>query len=264
MAKRSAQFILILWCLTALFAPLLHLDSSTIDLNHILSSPNQTALLGTDELGRSILSRLIDGAYVSFLVAFMVVSISAIIGTLIGTITTYFGGIFETILVAIIDLFLAFPSLLLAIALAAILGPSIPHLIFALCIVGWVGYARLARAQVLSLKNREHIAAAQALGTRHWRIIWQHLLPLLIAPLIVEVTFGIAGMVIAEAGLSFLGLGVQPPQSSWGSMIKEGANFMLVAPHFVLAPGMALMLVVFSVNLLGDQLRDYLNVKTDV
>ncbi len=239
------------------------LDSVTIHLHQILAPPSQNLLLGADDLGRSVLMRLIDGAQISFVVAFSVVSVSAFFGTLIGTTASYFGGGWERLLVAIIDLFLAFPGILLAIAIAAILGPSIGHLIFALCIVGWVGYARLARAQVLSLKNRDHITAAKALGTAHWRIILQHLLPLLLAPLIVEATFGIAGMVIAEAGLSFLGLGIQPPDSSWGSMIKDGANFMLVAPHLVLVPGITLMLVVFSVNLLGDQLRDYLNVKTE-
>jgi len=262
MVKYFSIIVLTLWVLMTVFAGLLNLDSVTINLRQILQPPSFELILGADELGRGVFSRLIEGARISFMVAFTVVGISAFFGTLVGTIACYFGGKWEQFLVAVIDLFLAFPGILLAIAIAAILGPSIGHLILALCIVGWVGYARLARAQVLSLKNREHISAAKALGTSHWRIIGQHLLPLLLAPLIVEATFGIAGMVIAEAGLSFLGLGVQPPISSWGSMIKEGANFMLVAPHLVLAPGIALMLVVFSVNLLGDQLRDYLNVKS--
>jgi peptide/nickel transport system permease protein len=141
------------------------------------------------------------------------------------------------------------------------MGPGIGNLVLALCLVGWVGYARLARAQVLTLKQRDHVAAARALGTGRIRILLRHLLPLAAAPLIVEATFGVAGMVIAEAGLSFLGLGVQPPDASWGSMIRDGSRYMLVAPHLVLAPGLAIFLVVLAVNLLGDRLRDRLDVR---
>ena len=165
-------------------------------------------------------------------------------------------------IVRIVDIFLAFPGILLAIALAGILGPGIENVVIALAAVGWVGFARLARAQTLSLKNREHIQAAIALGCRLPRIVLRHLLPLLAAPLIVEATFGVAGAVIAEAGLSFLGLGVQPPAASWGSIIRDGTRYLLVAPHLVIAPGVALMLVVLSVNLLGDRLRDWMDVRT--
>ena len=151
---------------------------------------------------------------------------------------------------------------LLAIALVGLLGPGIGNLVFALTLVGWVGYARLARAQVLSVKGREHVLAARALGARTPRIVLRHLLPLISAPLLVEATFGVAAVVVAESGLSFLGLGVQPPDASWGSMIRDGVRYLLVAPHLVLAPGVALFLVVLSVNLLGDGLRDRLDVKT--
>jgi peptide/nickel transport system permease protein len=171
------------------------------------------------------------------------------------------GGWTDRVITKIIDVFLAFPGLLLAIALAAILGPGIENVVFALVVVGWVGYARLARAQTLSLRSREHVLAARALAVPTWLILFRHLVPLLLAPLGVEATFGIAGAVISEAGLSFLGLGVQPPDASWGSMIKEGTRYLLVAPHLVLAPGIALMLVVLAVNLIGDQWRDYLDVK---
>jgi peptide/nickel transport system permease protein len=142
-----------------------------------------------------------------------------------------------------------------------LLGPGIDNVVIALTTVGWVGYARLSRAQVLSLKHREHVQAAEALGNSKWRIIRKHLLPLMAAPLIIEATFGIAAVVIAEAGLSFLGLGVQPPQASWGAMIRDGTRYMLVAPHMVLAPGVALFAVVLSVNLLGDRLRDKLDIR---
>jgi len=163
--------------------------------------------------------------------------------------------------VRVIDVFLAFPGILLAIALAGILGPGIDNVVLALTTVGWVGFARLARAQTLSLKHREHVRAAVALGARGPRILVHHVLPLIAAPLIVEATFGVAAVIIGEAGLSFLGLGVQPPHASWGSIIQEGTRYMLVAPHLVVAPAVTLSLVVLSVNLLGDRLRDRLDVR---
>lgn len=253
--------ILFLWALAALLAPLLPLQPNQVDLPRILAAPGTGLWLGGDELGRSVLARLLLGARSSFLVAVGVVSISALAGSLLGTLAAYRGGFADQLLVRIIDVFLAFPGILLAIALAGVLGPGIQNLVIALSLVGWVGYARLARAQVLSLKHRDHIAAAVALGRTRFPIIRRHLLPLILAPLIVEATFGIAGIVIAEAGLSYLGLGVQPPAASWGSMIKEGAAYMLVAPHLVIAPGIAILLVVLAVNLVGDRLRDRLDVR---
>lgn len=253
--------ILLLWCLMALLGPLLPLEPNRIDLPHILAGPGVEHLLGSDDLGRPVLDRLLMGARTSFLVAFGVVLISGLVGTLVGAFAAYRGGVVDLLLVRIIDIFLAFPGILLAIALAGVMGPGIDNVIIALSIVGWVGYARLARAQVLSLKQRDHISAAIALGTGEMRILSHHLLPLIAAPLIVEATFGIAGMVIAEAGLSFLGLGVQPPEASWGSMVRDGTRYLLVAPHMVLAPGLAIMLVVLAVNLLGDRLRDWLDVR---
>ncbi len=253
--------ILMLWMLASIFGPLLPLFPDQIDLPNILAAPGIDNLFGNDELGRPVLDRLIMGARTSFLVALWVVVISATFGTLLGTFAGYSGGFIDLLLVRIIDIFLAFPGILLAIALAGVMGPGIDNVIIALSIVGWVGYARLARAQVLSLKHRDHISAAIALGQGRIPIVRKHLLPLIIAPLIIETTFGVAGVVIAEAGLSFLGLGVQPPSASWGSMIRDGARYMLVAPHLVLAPGACIMLVVLSINLLGDNLRDRLDVK---
>jgi len=174
------------------------------------------------------------------------------------------GGWADHVLVRVIDVFLAFPGILLAIALAGVLGPGLDNVIIALAAVGWVGYARLARAQVLVLKNSDQVVAARALGAKATRIIRSHLIPMISAPLIVEASFGFAGVVIAEAGLSFLGLGVQPPTASWGSMIREGTDYMLVAPHVVIAPGLALMTVVLAVNLLGDWLRDWMDVKSNI
>ncbi len=249
------------WALLALVAPWLPLTPDAVDLPGILAGPGPDSLLGNDDLGRSILDRLLVGARIAFVVSFGVVALSAAIGVLVGGIGAFAGGWIDLLLVRLIDVFLAFPGILLAIALAGILGPGIDNLILALSATGWVGYARLTRAQILALKERDHVLAARALGVGPGRILVRHLLPLALTPLIVEATFGIAGVVVAEAGLSFLGLGVQPPQASWGSMIREGVGYMLVAPHLVLAPGVAIALVVFSVNLLGDRLRDWLDVR---
>ena len=253
--------ILLAWAFFALFGNALGLQPNHIELSKILSTPGESALLGYDDLGRPLWDRLVAGAHTSFVVAILVVAVSLVIGTLIGTTSAYLGGWWDHVIVRIIDIFLAFPGILLAIALAGLLGPGIDNVVIALSAVGWVGFARLARAQVLSIKHREHVQAAVALGTKPPRIILRHLLPLISAPLIVEATFAVAGAVISEAGLSFLGLGVQPPEASWGSMIRDGAGYLLVAPHMVLVPGAAIMLVVLAVNLLGDHLRDWLDVR---
>jgi peptide/nickel transport system permease protein len=252
---------LVLWMVVALVGPWLPLTPNTVDLPAILVGPGPGSLLGSDDLGRPVLDRLLVGARIAFLVGFGVVALSALVGVLVGGISAFAGGWVDLVLVRLIDVFLAFPGILLAIALAGILGPGIDNLIIALSVTGWVGYARLTRAQILALKERDHVTAARALGVGPGRILVRHLLPLALAPLIVEATFGIAGVVVAEAGLSFLGLGVQPPQASWGSMIRDGVGYMLVAPHLVIAPGIAIAWVVFSVNLLGDRLRDWLDVR---
>ncbi len=254
--------ILILWLILAILGPWFPLEPNHIILPNILQPPSLSEWLGYDDLGRPVLDRLMMGARTSFFVAFGVITVSLTVGTLIGTISGWFGGYIDLIIVRIMDVFLAFPGILLAIALSGILGPGIENVVFALSVVGWVGFARITRAQTLSLKHREHVLAARALGASIPRILRYHIIPLLMAPLLIEATFGIAGIVIAEAGLSFLGLGVQPPAASWGSMIRDGTGYMLVAPHIVLAPGLTLLLVVLSVNMLGDKLRDKLDVKS--
>lgn len=254
--------ILIFWVAMVLSAPLLGLTPYEIDLARILSPPDPDGWLGYDDLGRPIGDRLVLGARTSFVVATCVVTISLLIGSFLGTLTAYLGGWWDHFMVRVIDIFLAFPGILLAIAMAGLMGPGIDNVVIALSVVGWVGFARLARAQVLSLKHREHVQAAVALGAGRLRVVGRHLLPLMVAPLIVEATFSIAGVILAEAGLSFLGLGVQPPAASWGSMIRDGARYMLVTPHMVLAPGVSLMLVVLAVNFLGDRLRDRMDVRT--
>ena len=260
-AQRAALLVLVVWGVLAACAPLLTLQPDHVDLAYILRGPGLDALLGYDELGRPLLDRLIAGAHVSLLVALAVVSLSVLLGTVIGTTSAWFGGAFDHFIVRIIDVFLAFPGILLAIALAGILGPGIDNVVLALTTVGWVGFARLSRAQTLSLKHREHVLAAIALGARTPRILARHVLPLMAAPLIVEATFGVAAVIIAEAGLSFLGLGVQPPQASWGSIIQSGTSYLLVAPHLVIVPALTLSMVVLAVNLLGDQMRDRLDVR---
>ncbi|MEX2492607.1 MAG: ABC transporter permease [Nitrospirales bacterium] len=253
--------IIVAWGLIALVSPALPLTPDTIDLTHILVGPDLEHWFGFDELGRPIADRLMTGAKTSFVVSLSVVALGILLGAVLGISSGYFSGWVDHIFVRIVDIMLAFPGLLLAIALAGALGPGIENVVLALVIVGWVGYARLARGQVLALKHADHIIAARAMGASSWRIMGRHLLPLITAPLIIEASFGIANAIIAEAGLSFLGLGVQPPQASWGSMIRDGTRYMLVAPHLVLIPGLTLMTVVLAANLLGDWLRDWLDVK---
>lgn len=259
--KWLALVIVIVWFLMAMAAFFVGESANAVDLSKLLAGSDWASWLGYDELGRPLFERLLLGAQTSLFVALGVVVFSALIGTTIGIYSGYVGGWVDRVIIKVVDVFLAFPGLLLAIALAAVLGPGIENVILALVAVGWVGYARLARAQVLSLRHREHIQAARALGVSQPVILRRHLLPLIIAPLGVEATFGFAGAVIAEAGLSFLGLGVQPPDASWGNMIREGTRYLLVAPHLVIVPGLALMLVVLAINILGDRWRDYLDVK---
>ena len=253
-------FVVLFWLFCALLGILNPFHENQIVLNKILQEPSWNNWCGYDHLGRSICERIILGAKTSFSVAIIVVLISFIVGTTLGVIGAWFGGIYDKVLVILIDIFIAFPGILLAIALAGLLGPGLINTVIALSIVGWVGFSRLARVQTLSIKNRDHIAAAQALGTMDYRITLKHVLPLIMAPLIIEATFSVAGVIIAEAGLSFLGLGIQPPIASWGSMIKDGSQYMLVAPHAVLIPSFAILSLVLCINFLGDHIRDMLDI----
>jgi len=191
------------------------------------------------------------------------VGICLVLGTILGFLSGYYGGILEEAIMRVVDILLAFPGILLAIALTSILGPSLRNVILALCVMGWVGYARIVRAQVLALRESEFVLAARALGVRDTRLLVRHIFPNILAPLIVEGTFGLAGAILAEAGLSFLGLGTQPPAPSWGSMLNEGRQFLFVSAHMTLAPGVAIMTVVLGLNFLGDALRDRFDVKRE-
>ncbi|MCA9471494.1 MAG: ABC transporter permease [Nitrospirales bacterium] len=256
--------LITIWGLVAILGPALPIVPNQIDLTKILSPPTSLEWFGHDDLGRPIADRLIVGARTSFFVSIFVVMLASTVGSCVGMLAAYYGGWADHVLSRVIDIFLAFPGILLAIALAGVMGPGIHNVVLALACVGWVGYARLARGQVLSLKESDQITAARALGATSFRIMFRYLLPALSAPLLIELSFGIASIVIAEAGLSFLGLGVQPPEASWGNMIRDGTRYMLMAPHVVILPGLALMLVVLAVNLLGDWMRDYLDVKANV
>lgn len=254
--------ILLLLVGVASLAPIIAPHSPTHqNLEKDLLSPSNEHLLGTDKLGRDILSRTLYGARISLLVGISTVTISLLIGLLVGSLSGYFGGWVDQLLMRLVDLLMAFPGILLAIAFTAVLGPGLNHVILALCLIGWTGYARLVRGEILALREKEFIHAAQALGGSPPRIILLHMLPNLIPPLLIQGTFGMAAAIIAEGSLSFLGLGAQPPTPSWGSMLNEGRQFLLVAPHLTTFPGLAIMITVLGLNLVGDGLRDRLEKK---
>ncbi|MCP5143869.1 MAG: ABC transporter permease [Gammaproteobacteria bacterium] len=253
-----AGFIIGLAAAAAAVGALAPLDITTIDLQRILYAPGHDALLGYDELGRAVLPRLLVALATSLQVAIVVVGCSALLGTLIGIVSGWYGGATDYLLMRIVDVCMAFPGLLLAIVLAGLLGAGLGNVVIALVTVGWLGFTRLARAQTLSVRQRDHVQAARVLGTPVTAILWRHVLPLVLTPLWVEASLAVAGVVIAEASLSFLGLGIQAPAPSLGSMIRDGTRYMLVAPHLVLAPGITLFVLVLAINLLGDAWRDRL------
>lgn len=250
----------VLWLLAALVGGAFVESGERIELARILEPPSLTQPLGYDDLGRPIGARLVAGARISLVVATTVAGSALLLGTLIGLVSGWCGGWVDRVLMRCVDVVLAFPGLLLAIALSAMLGPGLANLILALIAVSWVSFARLARAQTLSLRQRDHVLAARALGVGTSRILLRHVVPLMAAPLIVELTFAFAAVILAEASLSFLGLGVQPPAASWGNMIRDGKDFLLVAPHMVMAPGLVMAASVLALNLVGDRLRDRLDV----
>lgn len=255
--------ILALFLIAALFAPLLApYDPFELQLKEGLALPSAEHLLGQDKLGRDLFSRILFGAQISLWVGLSTVTISLAIGCLVGAVAGFSGGWIDDLLMRVVDVFLAFPGILLAIALAAVLGPSLRNVIIALSVMGWVGYARLVRGQILVVRELDYVAAARALGAGPFRIVTRHLFPNIAAPLIVEATFGIAGAIVTEASLSFLGLGVVPPTPSWGAMLSDGRSFLLLAPHLTAIPGIAILWVVMALNLLGDALRDRMDVKS--
>ncbi len=247
--------------LCAAFAPWIapH-DPNAMDLDADLQGPSFSHPLGRDELGRDILSRLIYGTRASLLVGIIVVAVSMVIGVLLRALAGYAGGWVDNSLMRVVDVLLAFPGILLAIAVAGVLGPSFLNVILALSVLGWVAFARLVRGQVLSLREREFVTAARAIGAGPVRIVFRHILPEVLAPVMVQATFAVAGAILAESTLSFLGLGPQD-MPTWGAMLSDGVQFLLFAPHLSTWPGLAVLLTVLAFNFLGDGLRDYLDVK---
>jgi peptide/nickel transport system permease protein len=253
--------LLVLFVVCAIFAPwLAPQDPAQIDLGGRLLGPGHGHVFGTDELGRDILSRTLYGARISLIVAASVVSLSLGIGLISGLAAGFYGGWIDTVLnVYVTNAFLSLPGILLAIAFVAFLGPGLFNLILALSISGWVAYARLVRAQVMAVKEREFVEAARALGASDLRVVCRHILPNIVQPLIVQAAIGMAGAVLAEATLSFLGLGVPPPTASWGAMLNDARSHLFDSPHLVIFPAMAVMLAVLSFNFIGDALRDFLD-----
>lgn len=254
---RVGAAIVLTAVLAALVGPwIMPFDPAEQHLALRLEGPSNRHLFGLDELGRDILSRVLAGARISLAVGLVVVGISVVAGIALGAVAGYFGGRVDEMISRVIDILLAFPGLLLAIALVAVLGPSLTNVILALSLIGWVGYARLVRGQVLRVRELEYVMAARALGATTTRVLVRHVIPATLPAVTVQATLGLGGAILAEASLSFLGLGVQPPTPSWGTMLSAGRAHLLDAPHLTIFPGLAIALLVLGFNFLGDGLRD--------
>ena len=262
----SGTVLVVIFITLAIFAPwLAPQDPAQIDLPNRLQRPSPAHWCGTDELGRDILSRLIYGSRISMMVGSSVVAVSLFLGLIVGSIAGYYGGRLDRFVnVIVMNAFLSFPGILIAIAFVAFRGPGIFNLVLALSLGGWVGYARLVRAQVLAAREREYVEASRALGASDFRVIVRHILPNIIQPVIVQAAIGMAGAILAEATMSFLGLGVSPPTASWGSMLNDARAHLFDAPHLVIFPALAVMLAVLSFNFIGDGLRDLLDPRSRI
>jgi peptide/nickel transport system permease protein len=259
---RVGVVIVALAVFVAIAGPLLtSYDPNAQELARRLEGPSLSHLLGLDELGRDILARILAGARISLLVGLVVVSISSVTGMLFGSVAGYFGGRVDDVISRVVDVLMAFPGILLAIALVAVLGPSLRNVVLALSVIGWVGFARLVRGQALRARELEFVQAARALGAGSSRIVLRHVLPTAFPSVVVQATLGMAGAIIAEAALSFLGLGVQPPTPSWGTMLDAGRSHLFDAPHLTIFPGVAIAILVLGFNFLGDGLRDRIDPK---
>ena len=234
-------------------------DPTSIDVYNVLSPPDKAHILGTDELGRDLLSRIIWGSRVSLKVGFVAVGIAIMIGIILGSIAGFYGGRVDAILMRFVDIMLAFPTFFLILAVIAILEPNIFTIMAVIGVTGWMDVARLVRAEFLTLKERDFVDAARALGMRNKRLIVRHILPNALSPVFVAATFGVAGAILTESGLSFLGLGVQPPDPSWGNILTAGKDNIEIAWWLSLYPGLAILITVLSYNLVGEGLRDALD-----
>jgi peptide/nickel transport system permease protein len=259
---RVGLVIVLVAVLAALVGPALSpYNPAAQELARRLEPPTLSHPFGLDELGRDILARLLAGARISLLVGLAVVSVSSVVGMLVGSVAGYFGGRVDDVISRVVDVLMAFPGILLAIALVAVLGPSLTNVVLALSVIGWVGYARLVRGQALRARELDFVQAARALGAGSPRVVLRHVLPTAFPAVVVQATLGMAGAIIAEASLSFLGLGVQPPTPSWGTMLDAGRAHLFDAPHLTIFPGLAIALLVLGFNFLGDGLRDRVDPK---
>lgn len=231
-------------------------DPNHIDLEAVLMPPSRDHWLGTDNLGRDVLSRIIYGSQVSLKVGFVSVGLATLIGLILGSVAGFYGGWVDFLLMRLVDLMLCFPSFFLILAVIAVLEPSIWNIMVVIGLTSWMGVARLVRAEFLSLREREFVLAARALGASDFRLIWRHLLPNALAPVMVSATLGVAGAILTESALSFLGLGVQPPTPSWGNMLTAGKDSLEIAWWLSVFPGLAILITVLSYNLLGEGVRE--------
>jgi peptide/nickel transport system permease protein len=255
----GAVIVLSLISLSLLAPVIAPYDPTAIDVYNVLSPPSKTHLLGTDELGRDLLSRIIWGSRVSLKVGFVAVGIAITIGISIGAIAGFYGGKVDAVLMRFVDIMLAFPTFFLILAVIAILEPNIFTIMAVIGVTSWMDVARLVRAEFLSLKERDFVDAARAIGTSNIRLIFRHILPNALSPVFVAATFGVAGAILIESGLSFLGLGVQPPDPSWGNILTAGKDNIEIAWWLSLYPGLAILITVLSYNLVGEGLRDALD-----
>lgn len=261
LAVAGLSFIFFVFFIAIFASYIAPYDPFKIDVYHVLEPPSKEHLLGTDELGRDLLSRIIYGAKVSLKVGFLAMGIAIVTGTLLGSLAGYYGGWLDNIIMRVVDVMLAFPTLFLILAVVAVLEPNIYIIMLVIGLTGWMDVARLVRAEVLSLKEREFVLAARAVGASSSRIIFKHILPNAIYPVIVAATFSVGGAILIESGLSFLGLGIQPPEPSWGSILSVGKDYITVAWWLSLFPGIAIFMTVLSFNLVGEALRDALDPK---
>ncbi len=261
LAVAGLVFILFVFLIAIFASHVAPYDPYKINVYHVLEPPSKEHLFGTDELGRDVFSRIIYGARVSLKVGFLAMGIAIFTGTILGAIAGYYGGWIDTLIMRVVDVMLAFPTLFLILAVVAVLEPSIYIIMIVIGLTGWMDVARLVRAEVLSLKEREFVLAARAIGASSGRIIFKHILPNAIYPVIVAATFSVGGAILIESGLSFLGLGIQPPEPSWGGILSIGKDYITVAWWMSLFPGLAIFLTVLSFNLLGEALRDALDPK---
>lgn len=256
----AGAVVVILMFMVALLAPLIspH-DPAAIDAYHILLPPSLDHWMGTDDLGRDVLSRMMHGAGISLMVGFVAIGIAIVIGTVVGLLAGYYSGWADAVLMRFVDIMLCFPTLFLILAVIALLEPSIWYIMIIIGLTGWMGVARLVRAEVLSIRERDYVLAARSIGASDLRIIFRHILPNVMGPVLVSATLGVAGAILTESALSFLGIGVQPPTPSWGNILSAGKEFIEFAWWLSLFPGLAIMVTVLSYYLVGEGIRDALD-----